>query len=595
MTTNDPRHRVRFERINSPSLRNWGDRPADPERTGVAAQAVLECGWGRLIFAHTFDDPKRVAEELLRERTGERDIALYLRDPQVVLAHAPQELFLDPSHTYRMWLNEHRTPRDTPRGFGIQRLRTREQARAVNRIYAQRSMAPLDPDFVWREHASHTITYLVAEDLDSGEIIGTATGVDHHNAFGDPENGSSLWCLAVDARTTHSGVGLALVNHLLGHFQARGRAFLDLSVIHDNEAAIALYEQLGFRRVPVFCIKHKNPVNEPLFMGPDPGGELNPYAGILVDEARRRGIAVQVIDAAAGYFALTHGGRSVVCRESLSELTSAIAMSRCDDKQVTRRVLLKAGLSVPAQQPVRGDASDAAFLREHEAVVIKPVRGEQGRGISVNVRDEQALHDAIDAARQECPQVLIECYHPGQDLRVIVIGDEVVAAAIRRPPSVTGDGKRSISALIERQSRRRQEATGGESRIPLDAETRRCVREAGHEMDAILPEGEHLTVRKAANLHTGGTIHDVTDAISPSVREAARCAARALDIPVVGMDFIVAEPHSNDYVIIEANERPGLANHEPQPTAQRFIDLLFPMSIPRRAPTANKPHESTAG
>jgi GNAT-family acetyltransferase (TIGR03103 family) len=582
MTSHEPRHRLRFDRINSPSLRNWGDRPSDPEHAGAAAEAVLECGWGRLIFAHTFDDPRRVAQALLRERAGERDIALYLRDPQVVLAHAPQELFLDPSHTFRLWLNEYRAPKDAPRGYNIRRLRTHEQAHAVNRIYAQRSMAPLDPDFVWHERASHTLTYLVAEDLEGGDIIGTATGVDHHNAFDDPENGSSLWCLAVDARTAHTGVGLALVNHLAGHFQARGRAFLDLSVIHDNEAAIALYEQIGFRRVPVFCIKHKNPVNEPLFMGPDPGGSLNPYATIIVDEARRRGIAVEIIDAQAGYFALTYGGRSVVCRESLSELTSAIAMSRCDDKQVTRRVLANVGLQVPEQRTAHGDDADKAFMHEHGAVVVKPVRGEQGRGISVNVYDELALEQAIDAARREHPEVLIERFHPGQDLRVIVIGDEVVAAAIRRPPQVSGDGRRSITELIERQSRRRQDATGGESRIPLDAETRRCVREAGHDMDTVLPEGEHLVVRKAANLHTGGTIHDVTDAISTRVHDAARRAARALAIPLVGLDFIVPAPDSEEYVIIEANERPGLANHEPQPTAQRFIDLLFPMSIPRR-------------
>ena len=422
----------------------------------------------------------------------------------------------------------------------------------------------------------------MAEDQETGDVIGTATGVDHHLAFNDPENGSSLWCLAVDARTSQSGVGLALVNHLAGHFQARGRAFLDLSVIHDNAAAIALYEQIGFRRVPVFCLKHKNPVNEPLFMGPDPDVELNPYATIIIDEARRRGIAVEVLDAAAGYFSLSHGGRSIVCRESLSELTSAIAMSRCDDKQVTRRLLARAGLSVPAQHTCQDDESDVAFLREHGAVVVKPVRGEQGRGISVNIRDEAGLRAAIETARNESPEVFLEQFHDGSDLRVIVIADAVVAAAIRKPPEVTGDGRRTVHELIERQSRRREEATGGESTIPLDGETRRCVREGGFDLDDVLPEGTRLTVRKAANLHTGGTIHDVTDELSKTIRDAAVRAARALDIPVVGLDFMVPDPGSDTYVIIEANERPGLANHEPQPTAQRFMDLLFPRSIAPR-------------
>jgi D-alanine-D-alanine ligase-like ATP-grasp enzyme len=92
-----------------------------------------------------------------------------------------------------------------------------------------------------------------------------------------------------------------------------------------------------------------------------------------------------------------------------------------------------------------------------------------------------------------------------------------------------------------------------------------------------VPEnGRQILVRKTANLHTGGTIHDVTGQLHPVLRDTAEAAARALRIPVVGLDFLVPAPDAPDYVIIEANERPGLANHEPQPTAQRFIDLVFP-------------------
>jgi D-alanine-D-alanine ligase-like ATP-grasp enzyme len=108
------------------------------------------------------------------------------------------------------------------------------------------------------------------------------------------------------------------------------------------------------------------------------------------------------------------------------------------------------------------------------------------------------------------------------------------------------------------------------------------VRAAGHTMDTVLPAGTVLPVRKTANLHTGGTIHDVTDQLHPALREVAERAARALEIPVVGFDFMVPDLGGTDYAIIEANERPGLANHEPQPTAERFIDLLFPQT--RAAP-----------
>ena len=85
-----------------------------------------------------------------------------------------------------------------------------------------------------------------------------------------------------------------------------------------------------------------------------------------------------------------------------------------------------------------------------------------------------------------------------------------------------------------------------------------------------------MQVRRTANLHTGGTLHDVTEVLSETLKEAAIRAALALEIPVVGLDFIVPDVSGDEYVIIEANERPGLANHEPQPTAERFIDLLFP-------------------
>jgi len=105
------------------------------------------------------------------------------------------------------------------------------------------------------------------------------------------------------------------------------------------------------------------------------------------------------------------------------------------------------------------------------------------------------------------------------------------------------------------------------------------VADAGLAMDSVLDEGKPLYVRRTANLHTGGTIHDVTDHLHPAITDASVRAAKALDIPVVGLDLIVSSPRRPDYVIIEANERPGLANHEPQPTAQRFIDLLFPQTI----------------
>jgi len=306
---------------------------------------------------------------------------------------------------------------------------------------------------------------------------------------------------------------------------------------------------------------------------------FNPYAQIIVNEARRRGITVKPIDAEAGYFELRFGGRRIRCREALSELTSAVAMSICDDKRVTRRIVSSAGVEVAEEAEADTPEARAVLLEKHGSLVVKPARGEMGNGVSVDLRTPEEVEKAVDWARTFSSDVVVEQYMPGDDLRLVVIGGRVVATAIRRPAAIVGDGVRKARDLIDAQSRRRAAATGGESRIPIDDETERCLGNAGYGFDDVVPEGVEVKVRKTANLHTGGVILDATGETHPALIDAAVRAAKAIDIPVTGIDLIVKSPREPDYVFIEANERPGLANHEPQPTAQRFIDLLFPLSM----------------
>lgn len=542
------------------------------------SEAFVDCGWGCLLFGQTFDKPQHLTEMLRAEGPERRDIAIYVQDPHVVLALAPHEMFLDPSHMFRLNLARYTASERAITGFRIRPLQDAYDAQAANRIYAARKMVVIRPEFF--EALPEGITVLMAEDDVTGAIVGTVMGVNHSLAFGDPEKGSSLWCLAVDPQAAQPGIGEALVRALATRFREGGNAFMDLSVMYDNEQAIALYEKLGFERVEFFSIKRKNPINERLFAGPGPEADLNPYALIIVNEARRRGIDVRVTDAEGGFFRLSYGGRSVHCRESLSEMTSAVAMSICDDKAVTRRIVEGAGVRVPKQIHAEDKSAIADFLMEHGSVVVKPARGEQGRGIAVGLETIEEVEAAIDTARRHCDRVLIEQKAEGEDLRLVVIDFKLVAAAIRRPARVTGDGQRTIRELISAQSRRRAAATGGESRIPLDDETVRCLAAASLTLDSVAQEGEEIVVRRTANLHTGGTIHDVTAEVHPRLVDAAVRAARSINIPVVGIDFIVPSPRQPDYVFIEANERPGLANHEPQPTAERFVDLLFPLSVP---------------
>ncbi|MGR8918635.1 MAG: N-acetylglutaminylglutamine synthetase [Gammaproteobacteria bacterium] len=545
---------------------------AEPTPTAVRPVSA-DCGWGRVLFART-DDHEGVVAALLEERAGERDIAYDVHEPHVMVSLAPQDVFVDPSHTYRLPLAGAIAP--VPDAMRIRPARADDET-AINRIYAQRRMVELRPGYLDDVGDRADVLVLVASSSRDDEVLGVVVGVDHCAVFDDPANGSSLWSLAVDPHAAVPGVGRALVAALAREFERRGRAHMDLSVMHDNEEAVALYRGMGFEKVGVYCAKKKNPINEPLFIAPRPAVDgLNVYAEIIVTEARRRGIRVDVVDAQAGLFELTHGGRTIACRESLSDLTSAVAMSRCADKALTARLLTDAGIPVPEQASAGNDAAVQRLLERHAAVVVKPAVGEQGSGVHVDLRTPAEIATAVEDAAQYHDEVIVEQYLRGAELRVVVIGGEVVAAAERRPAQIVGDGRRDVKTLLEKQSRRRAAATGGESTIPLDAETRRCLERAGYTLADVPPAGEVIVVRHTANLHTGGTLHDVTAELSPALARAACAAAEALRVPVAGLDFIVSADDPAQFAVIEVNERPGLANHEPQPTAQRFVDLLFP-------------------
>jgi GNAT-family acetyltransferase (TIGR03103 family) len=571
--------RERLERLTSFSLKNW-QNTSRHQVNRLKKNICVDMGWGRIIFGHTFQDIDELYGTICQEDADRRDIALYIRDPHVLLSKWPDKLFLDPSHTYRLWAHDYRIQKDRYPTLNVRRVSALEDAEAINRIYQSRQMVKCNPRFMLDRNTSKLRTYLVAEDMDTHSVVGTVTGLDHAEAFDDPEGGTSLWCLAVDPQAKIPGIGEALVRHLVEHYLARGRSYIDLSVMHDNKEAISLYEKLGFKRVPVFCIKRKNQINEPLYVSSLPEENLNPYARIITREARRRGISVEVVDPEFGYFNLVFGGRSITCRESLTEMTSAIAMSRCDDKRLTNRVLQSGGLKVPKQyEAAEEEADNGNYLKELKRVVVKPARGEQGDGVSVDIQSINRLGKAIEQARNFCPDVIIEELCEGQDLRVIVIDYQMVAAAVRRPPKLIGTGRHTILDLIEKYNRRRAKATDGESRIPIDDETERCILNVGYNLDDVIQPDETLQVRKTANLHTGGTIHDVTNSIHSHLIKVSEKAARALDIPVTGLDLIVPDLDGSEYRIIEANERPGLANHEPQPTAERFVDYLFPQTI----------------
>ena len=534
-----------------------------------------------MIFAHTFKDPKLVAKTLMDEESGERDIAFYVQDPHVILAHAPQSLFLDPSHAYRLQFDDYDPQADfeLPPNLIVRQLKPEDDIGEVNAIYQQYKMMPFrhEVNKTWRD--DDRLCVIVAIDQKTKRVVGSVMGIDHRLTFNDPENGSSLWALAVSKFCSTKGVGEALIRALVDFYRARQRSYLDLSVMHDNSGAIALYEKLNFHRIPVFCIKHKNTINHPLFtQSTDQAGKLNPYAKIIYDEALHRGIQIDIKDASRGFMKLKFAGRSINCMESLTDLTTAIAFQICSDKYLCWQLLERKGIRLPKQVVDPSEADIKTFLESYQSVVVKPTSGEQGRLVFVGLNSQTSVEQACATIRADGGQPILQQQIHGMDLRVIVIGGEFVAAAIRRPPTIYGDGQRSIAELIAQLDRRRRSATGGESRIPVDEETKRTLALQGLKLEDILDNGRSIQVRMTANLHTGGSIEDVTDLLSQDIRELSETCAQILNIPVVGLDFMVANEKGDRPYFIEANERPGLANHEPQPVVERFVDLLFPES-----------------
>ena len=560
----------------SPTLKNFGNVP---DEKSLKESVIVNCGWGRLLFANTFSHLGLLAQEMQKEKVGDRDIAFYVRDPNLVIAESPNTLFLDPSSAYRLELSKMNGININP-NISVRRM-TINDLDDVNTIYEKANMVQISKSQIHYVHQQQGVHYWVAYTNDTHQICSACLILDHKTLFNDPDDGVSLWSLAVNIHSSVSKIGISMMQQLIQIYSEKRRKYLDISVLQDNKDAISLYTKLGFKRTGVFCVKKKNAINEKLFVPEHNYTKLNPYSQIIVDEALHRGISIQLIDEDNGIIDYSFGGRKVRCWESLSELTSAVSLTQCQNKHLTHRILQSAGLHTPHHQLIHHFSDAEQFLNTHKSIVVKPNNGEQGHGVSLNIQTHSSLHHAVQQAQKICSRLLLETFVEGIDLRIVVINYEVIAAAIRRPPEVTGDGILSIEDLIKKQSRRRESMTGGESKIPIDSETTASLNNIGYHLSDILDSGETITVRKTANLHQGGTIHDVTNLIHQNLKTVAVKAARSLNIPVVGLDFIIQSIDQPNYVIIEANERPGLANHEPQPTAEKFIDLLFP-NCPRR-------------
>jgi cyanophycin synthetase len=314
--------------------------------------------------------------------------------------------------------------------------------------------------------------------------------------------------------------------------------------------------------------------------------------------ARRRGLPVRRIGRLS-MLRLGYGcARRLVCA-ALTEQTSALGVDIAADKMLAKQVLADAGLPVPPAV-VAASAAEArsALDRLGAPVVIKPLGGSQGRSVTVGVRAPHEAAAAFAAASVDGSPVLVESYVPGTDYRVLVIGEQVAAAAELRPAAVTGDGTATITQLVAAVNAdpRRGDGHARElTRIELDDEVLRHLDAAGLDGCSVPGAGQVVTLRRNANLSTGGTSRDVTDLVHPDVAALCLRAAAAAGLDVCGIDLRLADiagPRGpgDPGAVIELNASPGLRMHlspaegRPRDVAAAVIDRLYPPGAPVRIP-----------
>ncbi|MFN2350589.1 MAG: hypothetical protein ABR497_01445 [Kiritimatiellia bacterium] len=298
------------------------------------------------------------------------------------------------------------------------------------------------------------------------------------------------------------------------------------------------------------------------------------YTTTITDEARRRGIRIDVIDAQTPIFVLKHAGRRVRCYNALTDQVGAVTFHLAQDKHLANGFLRRHGLPVPHQIKYTNMAAAREFLRQTGSLVVKPCREWGGRGVSVAVKTEAELTRAVRRARKYGEDLVLEEFVVGIDFRVIVVGGRYVAAIERRPAHVLGNGRDNIRRLIIRKNYAMRQVDAS-CRIPLDAETARNLACLGWRYDAVPAGGQRAQVRLTTNYHTGGEVLDVTDRAPRGLVQAARRIARLLGVPILGVDFL-ADAAGRNYRVVELSPDLAISPPEGARVAVRFLDHLFP-------------------
>ena len=326
---------------------------------------------------------------------------------------------------------------------------------------------------------------------------------------------------------------------------------------------------------------------------------FGPSTQAILDEAALRDIpSIRLND--QSLIQLGHGIHQKRIRATMTSQTGALGVDIAGDKKLTNRLLAATGVPVPRAEVVRDeDAAVAAALRIGMPVAVKPLDGNHGRGVMLNLADEAAVRDGYRVARGQSRggSVVVESYLTGNDYRCLVVGGVLRAVAQRVPAHVDGDGDHSVADLVEITNADPRRGIGHEkvlTRIKLDDESVAYAREQGFELSDVPPRGQRVYLKRTGNMSTGGISIDRTEEAHPDNVELAELAARVVGLDIAGIDLIcpdVSVPvRETGGGIVEVNAAPGFRMHthptegESQYVAKPVIDMLFPPGADARIP-----------
>jgi cyanophycin synthetase len=322
-----------------------------------------------------------------------------------------------------------------------------------------------------------------------------------------------------------------------------------------------------------------------------------PTTASLIKEAKRRNIPVLPLDNDS-LIQFGYGSQQKRIEAAITSLTSSIAVDLAGDKERTKKILSENHLPVPEGSVISElEHLEPVLMTLGFPLVIKPLDGNHGKGASVNVLSKEEAIRAYNRAKKYAGKIIVEKCIPGKDHRVLVINKKFIAASLRTPAMVTGDGRNSISELVKGVNENKNRGSGHEkslTRIEINDVALELLTKNGLDPDTILPMGKKCYLQPTANLSTGGTSADVTDEVHSANIKIFERVARTIGLDICGIDVISPDLSTplkeNGGAIIEVNAAPGFRMHlepttgKPRNVAEPVLDMLFPLQGNGRIP-----------